>query len=170
MSAFRIGAVVELAWVPLAEGPPPVVHALGTPLADRARGALVRVGRAHYDVRDALSAMADVIGGLEREVQRLQGMMRLAEQGIELHRELAEVGPDGVMLQRSMGLTIGAEGWVVLSLEVRDARQLLVLRAVAHGFDLQFVDPSQEIRDLLVAFTFQQQARERRRQRSASGG
>ncbi len=167
MSAFRIPAVVELAWVPEGQGEPMLCGRGHAPLADRARAAATRVGRASYEVREALSAMADVIGGLERELQRLQGVMALADQGIELRRELAHIGADGVQLQRSLGRPQGERGWVVLSLEIRDAQQLLLLPGRIDGFELVFEDTPQDVRDLLVAFTFQQQARERRRQIAA---
>jgi len=166
MSAFRIPAVVELAWVPSGQGEPMLGPSAHNPLGDRARAAASRVGRASYEVREALSSMADVIGGLERELRRLQGVMALADQGIELRRELAHIGADGVVLQRPVGRPQGETGWVVLSLEVRDAQQLLLLQGEVDGMELVFVDPPQDIRDLLVAFTFQQQARERRRQRA----
>lgn len=169
MSAFRIPAVVELAWVPASQGEPLLGPWAHTPLADRARASASRVGRASYEVREALSSMADVVGGLERELRRLQGVLALSDQGIELRRELAHIGADGVLLQRPVGRPDGETGWIVLSLEVRDAQQLLLLDGRVEGTELVFVDPPQEVRDLLVAFTFQQQARERRRQRAARG-
>ncbi len=165
MSHFRIPAVVEVAWVlkRSPDEPPPVVDGYGTPVADRARGVIARVGRAQYEVRDAMWAMLEAVSALEREVHRLHGVLSLRDQGITLHRELAHVGPDALVLQRPIGLPDGARAHVMLSLELREAHHLLALDARAEGSTWVFIDPPREVHDLLVAFTFQQQQRERRR-------
>ena len=166
--SFRIPAVVEVAVVPKARPDElgPIAPSHGTPVADRARGVITRVGRANWEVRDALSAVVDAVGGLEREVQRLRGLLTLREQGIQLRRELAHVGPDALVLQRPVGQPEGAEVHLLLSIELREAHHLLALDAVVAGFELRFVDPPRDIHDLLVAFTFQQEQRERRRLRA----
>jgi hypothetical protein len=164
---FRIPAVVELAYVPYeGDEPPPMPASMGTPIADRARGTVARVGRAQWEVRDALSAVLEAVGGLEREVHRLRGLLGLAEQGIELRRELVHVGPDALVLQRSLGVGEGAQLVVYLALEHRDAQQLLCLRGVAEGQTIRLVEVPTDTRELLVAFTFQQEVRERRMARS----
>ena len=166
MSSFRIPAVIEVAWLPK-EHPdalPPALPGLGSPIADRARGVVSRVGRAQYEVRDALSAVLDAVCGLEREVQRLQSLLALGEQGITLRRAIAHVGPDGLIFQHPLGHPDGTAVHVFLAIAVREAQHLLALSAVVEGFELRFVDPPRDVRDLLVAFTFQQEQRERRRE------
>lgn len=163
---FRIPAVVELAYLPRdGDRPPPVAPAMGSPVSDRARGAISRVGRAQWEVRDALSAVVDAMGGLEREVHRLRGLLGLREQGIELRRELIHVGPDALVLQRPLGVPPGTELHVYLAIELREAQQLLCMKGIAEGDDtIRLVAVSPDLHEALVAFTFQQEVRERRRQ------
>lgn len=163
-ACFRYPAVVEIAWVPLGDREPiDVTACYGTPLADRARAVVSRVGRAQWEVRDALGAVLEALGGLEREVHRLRSLDRLREGGVELHRELVHVGPDALVLQRGLGVADGTTLQVFLELELRDAPQLLILEAEAEGTTLVLRKVPREVHELLVAYTFQQELKERRR-------
>jgi len=162
---FRIPAVVDIAWLAKRSDDelPPVPASMGTPLADRARAATSRVGRAQYEVRDALGAVLEAVGGLEREVQRLSGLLSLRDRGIELRRELVHVGPDALVLQRRLGVPSGVALHVLLEIRLWEARQLLVLSGVADGETIRLVDTPRDVREVLVAFTFQQETQQRRR-------
>jgi len=162
---FRIPAVVDLAWLPKGsdDEAPPVPPTHGTPLADRARAATARVGRAQYEVRDAIGAVLEALGSLEREVHRLGGLLSLRDRGIELHRELVHVGPDALVLQRSLGVPTGTPLHVLLEIRLWEARQLLVLEGVAEGEAIRLVNTPRDVHEALVAFTFQQETQQRRR-------
>ncbi len=165
----RIHAVVDLAITaaPDPEQEPPGATTGSTPLADRARGAAARVGRANFEVRDALWALLEAVAGLERTVDRLERTLELRDHGIELRPELVLVGADGVGLQRHGPWPDGEAVYVHLSLELREAGHLLALHGVverdADGTFVRFTGLREDVRDLLVAFVFQQEARERRR-------
>jgi len=163
---FRIPAVVEIAWLPKGSDDelPPVPAQAGTPLADRARAATARVGRAQWEVRDALHAVLEAVGGLEREVHRLSNLLSLRDRGIELHREIVHVGPDALVLQRSLGVSVGMSLHVLLEIRLWEARQLLVLEGVADPDNvIRLVNTPRDVYEQLVAFTFQQETLQRRK-------
>ena len=169
MSEYHhVRAVVQLALIPI-EDPEqiPLLRARGTPLADRARAVAARVGRAQLEVRDALWAAMDAVAGLERTVDRLTRTLALRDAGIELASELISIGADGFDLQRTGPWIDGQEVTVHLALDVRDVPHLLSVRARVEqrpaGAHIHFCDLRGEERDLIVAFVFQQEAKERRR-------
>ncbi|MBX2796577.1 MAG: PilZ domain-containing protein [Myxococcales bacterium] len=168
-------AVVDLAVIPVDHeqegdepiGPPP----RGAPLADRARATAARVGRANLEIRDAMWSIIDALAGLERTVDRLTRLMTLKDAGVELRRELVHIGGDGLELQRAGPWPDGQPVDVHLSIDLRAVHHLMSIRGVvdqrSNGAHIQFTRLREEERDLLVAFVFQQEAKERRRARSA---
>ena len=168
MSQFhQFPAVVELAVVPHDDDTPPCMPGRGTPLADRARAVVARVGRSQLEVRDALHGVLEAVAGLERTVDRLHRIGALRDEGIELARSMVLISAGGIDLQRAGPWIDGQSVHVHLALDVRDARHLLSLRGQIEQRDtgayLHFRDLRGEERDLIVAFVFQQEAKERRR-------
>ncbi len=169
MSGYhQFPAVVELAVVPAQEGDiPRVPGPRGTPLADRARATAARIGRASLEVRDALWAVLDAVSGLERTVEWLQVSLALRTQGTELQPQLVLIGADGIELQRPGPWSEGQFVHVYVMLDVRDVQQLLAVQATVEqretGAYLAFRELRDDERDLIVAFVFQQEAKERRR-------
>ncbi|MEN0065237.1 MAG: hypothetical protein AAGA48_24040 [Myxococcota bacterium] len=163
-------AVVELAVVPLpnADADDPIVlPRYGTPLADRARAAVARVSRSSHDVRDALSSVLEAVSGLERTLSWSTGTLVLSKAGIELKPELVLIGEGAIDLQRAGPWANEQPVITYVVLEIRDARHLLVLRGTVlqrdDGARLSLRGLRAEERDLIVAFVFQQEAKERRR-------
>lgn len=169
MSEYHhVRAVVQLALTPLDDPDQlPAQPPRGTPLSDRARAVAARVGRSQLEVRDALWAAMDAVAGLERTVDRLTRTLALRDAGIELKPELISIGADGFELQRSGPWPDGQDVTVHLALDVRDVPHLLSVRASVEqretGAHIHFRDLRGEERDLIVAFVFQQEAKERRR-------
>lgn len=164
----QISAVVTLAIVPAdSEQAAAPTASIGSPLADRARGAVARVGRANYEVRDALWATIEALGSLERTVARLERILALRDLGIELRPELVQLSAAGLGLQRRGPWREDQQVRIHLSLDLRDTGQLLTLRGSvqvhAQGAFVRFQDLRPDESDLLVAFVFQQEAKERRR-------
>ena len=167
---FRVTCVLPFAAIPArADSIPPLLDVKqSTPHADRARAALSRVSRRDADIREALLAMYDGMVQLERELEELRRNLRLAAAGIDLKPELVNIGGDGVSLQRASHLREGQHVHLYISLAIRDSPCLLsipatVCRAKNDSTELLFGPMSPEQRDRIVAFTFQQQGRERRR-------
>ncbi len=162
-------AVVELAVVPVAiDGEPPVsVPRRGSPLADRARAAVARVGRSTLEVRDALQGVLDAVSGLERTMSWLTGSMVLAKAGIELERELVMIGEGAIDLQRTGPWSDGDSVVVYFVLELRDVCHLLTARGIieqrSQGARIVLEGLRGDEQDLIVAYVFQQEAKERRR-------
>lgn len=169
MTSFhQFPAVVDLAVVPVEGDDLPVaLPRRGSPLADRARAAVARVGRANLEVRDALSGVLEAVSGLERTIAWLTGSMALGQRGIELNPELVWIGEGAIDLQRTGPWPDAQPVVVYLVIELRDARHLLTLRGVVEqreqGARVAFRGLTGEERDLIVAFVFQQEAKERRR-------
>ena len=136
--------------------------------SDRARAALSRGSRRDADIREARLAMYDGLVQLERELEELRRNLRLAAAGIDLKPELVNIGGDGLSLQRASHLREGESVHLYIALAIRDSDCLLgvpatVARSDSDATDLVFGSMSPEQRDRIVAFTFQQQGRERRR-------
>ena len=176
---FRIAAVLPFA-LQLANGDEPPLttrDTAGRPATDRARAALGRVKRRGRDgdLVEAMSALVDIVAGLEREIERLRRVQLLTDIGVELQPELVSLSGDGVGLQRSAQWLPGAELWAYVNISLRHTDYLLCLRSrliesTPGSAELQFIDIDREQRDLLVAFAFQQQGKERRRALDASTG
>jgi len=162
-------AVLELAVVPVDadEEAPLVLPRRGSPLADRARAAVSRVGRSTHEVRDALSAVLEAVSGLERTLSKLTGSMALGRAGIELKPELVWIGEGAIDLQRQGPWPDGQAVVAYVALEIREASQLLALHGRVErreqGARIALEGLRGEERDLIVAYVFQQEAKERRR-------
>lgn len=173
---FRITAVVPMAVVQDTGDEAPLPELGASSPADRARRVLQRMrGRMDPDVREVVLALVDGMAALEYDLRRLQQKLLLYEAGISLQSELATLGADGVSLPRHLSWPQGTAVHVILTLDVRGREHVLILPAqVAVGptpdsTELTFTDTRQDQRDLIVAFGFQQQAKERRRDRDAAG-
>jgi hypothetical protein len=167
---FRVTCVLQLAVIPSRpDALPPLLDAKpSTPHSDRARAALSRVSRRDADIREALMAMYDGLVQVERELEEMRRNLKLAAAGIDLKPELIHIGGDGLSLQRPSAWREGDQVHVYVGLAIRDSDCLLgipatVMRSNANATELVFGTMSPEQRDRIVAFTFQQQGRERRR-------
>ncbi|MEM6926375.1 MAG: hypothetical protein AAF602_05575 [Myxococcota bacterium] len=161
-------AVVELAVVPITDGDPPVTLAgRASPLADRARAAVARVGRSSLEIRDALQGVLEAVSGLERTMSWLTGSMMLSRAGIDLRPELVWIGEGAIDLQRTGPWPDGQPVMAYVVLELRDACHLLALQGTVeqreHGARIALEGLRTDERDLIVAYVFQQEAKERRR-------
>jgi len=162
-------SVLELAVVPVDDDQEPPVRLArrGNPLADRARAAVSRVGRSTLEVRDALSAVLEAVSGLERTLSTLTGSMALGRAGIELKPELVWIGEGAIDLQRPGPWADGQSVIAYVALELRDASHLLALAGRVEqreqGARIALEGLRGDERDLIVAYVFQQEAKERRR-------
>lgn len=165
---FRMPAVLPLAITTQEDA---VRSIRPAPAADRARRAAVRLRSRDPDLREVVTALIDAVSSLEVEVRVLQQQLHLIEAGVALEPHLVTLGGDGLSLQTRPAWPDSAEVCVVVSLQVRDAVHLLCLDATVHHTDqgaateLTFTSIPEDQRDLIVAWVFQQQARERRRDR-----
>lgn len=167
---FRVNVVLPCAFEPVPEDAEiPDLPQVSRPVADAARVVLARVDRTDTALRDVARALVDAIDHLEGELQRLQARLDLADGGVELHSELVQLGADGVHVARRLGLA--SDDHVRVWLELALDGQTRLVGAIARvlpstdGTALQFVSIPGEARDRIVAFAFQQQAQERRRDR-----
>lgn len=169
MSDFhQFPACVTLAVVPLdPESSAPITRPIGTPLSDRARPVVSRIGRSQLEMRDALWAVLDALAGIERTVDWMRATLALRDRGVQLAPELVVISADGIQLHRAGAWDHDQPVRVYLVLPVRDVQHFLPLQAVVRQADegafLEFRDLRGDERDLLVAFVFQQEAKERRR-------
>ena len=167
---FRVTCVLPFAAIPAkADTIPPLMDtAPSTVLSDRARLSINRVSRRDVDIREAMFALYDGLVHLERELEEMRRNMRLTAAGVELRPELIHIGGDGLTLQRPLAWRVGDAVHLYVSLAIRDSACLMGIPAtVARGeeghTELVFGAMTPEQRDRIVAFTFQQQGRERRR-------
>ena len=138
-------------------------------LAVRARDVLARMSASHHgELRDALGSVLQAVEALEREVEMLHRKMFLSNQGIVLRARRVALGGDGLTL---LGPTLegdapgsGERVRVYLALSGTAGEQLLVVDGLADGAEVRFDDVEPALRDRLVAFVFDVQRRERRRE------
>lgn len=139
------------------------------PASTAARAAVRRIDRGDTGLREIARALLDAIGTLEQEVERLRVRLDLADVGIELHSQLMEIGADGLRLERDLDLPPDARVRVWLELPI-DGQELVLttparVLASLGGTAVVFEDIPTDVRDRIVGFAFQQQAKERRRDR-----
>ena len=149
----------------------------GRRLAEHARGLVGALStRRDSQVKSALSAVLDAVAVLEREVELLHRRVFLESRGVVLHDRRVELGADGLWLhgvtpaERALLSEGGAR--VHLELPVRTGEQLVALHVVVGGWrdttvDLLFDDPDPALVDLVVAYAFETQRKERRRELDA---
>lgn len=175
MNGFSVHAVVHLAVVP-AEGlddtPPPLDVPMPNALSERTRIAVNRT-RVGHQTKEALYALIDGMATLERELYETRRQLALHRSGVYLNRDLVEIGPNGLRLQRPLDAGPAQRVHVYLALRVWSSERVLVFSArVVESLDgcaLQFEPMRQEDHDAIVAFCFQQQGKERRRELDAAG-
>ena len=149
----------------------------GRRLAEHARSLVGSLSsRRDSQIKDALSAVLDAVGALEREVELLHRRVFLEARGVELHDRDVEIGADGLWLSHVTGaeraqLTEGAAR-LHLELPLPTGEQLVAMDVVVGGWredrvDLLFDDPDPARVDVIVAFVFSKQRRERRRELDA---
>ena len=142
---------------------------LARQLAVRARDVLGRMSASHHgDLRDALGSVLQAVEALEREVEMLHRKMFLSNQGIVLRSRRVALGGDGLTL---LGPGIeddtpgeGERVRVYLALSSTAGEQLLIVDGLADGGEVRFDDVEPALRDRLIAFVFDYQRRERRRE------
>ena len=172
-SYFRVSAVLPVA-IERREStalpsPPPLV--VGRSLAAEARAKLGTLGSRQPDqYKDALNSVLDVVETLERQVEMLHRRMVLDFRKLDLVRRSINVGGDGMTMAGGEGYEDGDTVCVHLLLPIRNGRSLIAVNAevvsvegdtVSFQFDEQ---QSPEDIDLIVAFTFEHQRKERRRE------
>ena len=172
-SYFRVSAVLPVAIErrDKASLPPPPPLVVGSSLASEARAKLATLGSRQPDqYKDALNSVLDVVETLERQVEMLHRRMVLDFRKLDLQRRSLSVGGNGMSLQDSQEFQPGEFVCVHLLLPIRNGRSLIAVNAevvsveegtVSFQFDEQ---QSPEDIDLIVAFTFEHQRKERRRE------
>ncbi len=160
MSA-RVWVAVPTAITPGSEG---VELPRPSSVGDRIRATLNRLShQVDPEVREALNQIGEAITDLEHRVDRVQHRIALGELGLELRRELVEIAETGLALQRSLPYPEGTDVVVYLDITVWGSSTLLTLpghiRTRHPEARIDFVGISQDLRDTLVAFVFQEQGR-----------
>lgn len=172
-ACFRVSARMGLALEARAEARH-MMPIQGRRLADQARGLVGTLStRRDSQIKEALSAVLDAVAVLEREVELLHRRVFLESRGVALHDREVELGADGLWLsgvtpaERALLSNQGAR--VHLELPCRGGEKLLALHVEVAGWrddavDLVFEDPDPALVDLVVAFVFETQRKERRRE------
>ena len=163
---FRIEALVDLAVAP--PGSVDLAPVEGRRLAMEAREALDALSsRRDAEVKRALSLVLNAVTALEREMEVLQRRWMLQKHGVHLEPHRVRIGADGLVTRKALALT--GPALVHLGLNMRGQQHLLSLNAEVSvdGLRVDFLDPEPFDRDTLVAFTFEQERRERRRELGA---
>lgn len=116
------------------------------------------------EVRHVLGHVGDALQDLEQTITRLQHQITLQEMGLNMRPELVSIGESGLDLQRVLPRPVGEEVRVFVDITVRGSSRLLGLtgRIVASRPEgrVVFEGLTQDLRDTLVAFVFQEQGRE----------
>jgi len=172
-TCFRVSARLGLALEARSEARH-LMPIQGRRLADHARGLVGTLStRRDSQVKLALNAVLDAVAALEREIELLHRRVFLESRGVVLHDRIVELGADGLWLhgvtpaERALLCNHGAR--VHLELPSRGGEQLVALHVEAVGWredavDLIFEDPDPALVDLVVAFAFETQRKERRRE------
>jgi hypothetical protein len=147
-------------------------------LAEHARGLVGALStRRDSQVKAALGAVLDAVGALEREVELLHRRVFLEARGVVLYDREVRLGADGLWLHGATpaerALLTGPGARVHLELPCRGGEQLLALNVIAgcwrgNAVDLLFDDPDPALVDMVVAFAFETQRKERRRELDAA--
>ncbi|HJN74019.1 MAG TPA: hypothetical protein QGF58_08820 [Myxococcota bacterium] len=138
-------------------------------LAVEAREHLDRLSnRRDLEVKEALGLVLDAVAAMERELEEMQRRLLLGQRGVTLREQPVRIGGDGLWV----GEKVEGAVLVHLGLRVAGAHHLVCAHAVGRtapgGSELAFTDPDPSVRDLVVAFVFDQQRKERRRELDAS--
>lgn len=165
---FRVKAVVPLAIV---DPNTPVYDHLvwrATSPVDAVVAAVARIqSRNNPELKEAMHRIVDAMEGLQQEVIALRVDRDLTRIGIELNPTSVEMGAFSgkiIGLSKPVGDTIA----MLVILTIRGASHLLELKgevtcADSEGVEISFVDINQAHQDLIVAFAFERQREELRR-------
>lgn len=169
MQFFRVDARVELALDTPDSADAGLRPVQARRLADQARQVLGKLStRRDAEVREALVHVLDAVTVLEREVELLHRRALLGGRGVQLVEHAVRIGGDGL----EAPLQASGPFLVHMGLRLSGAYHLISVRANAHrsprGTELTFEDIDTSSRDLIVAFVFEQQRRERRRELDAA--
>ena len=170
--SFRVSAVLPVAFEVLqsdANVAPPFLT-LGRRLSQNARDVVDKLSsRADAEFKEVVTLTLDAIEALERQVDMLQRRVLLNAKGLELVDTEMELGADGVWIAQDMQ----HEGRIRihLLLAARNAHHLLTMDAAAcpkdGGTEYRWEPTDPQNRDFIVAFAFEHQRRERRRELDA---
>jgi len=167
---FRVEAFVDMAVEPR-RGGPGLAPVEARRLSREAYRALEGLSsRRDAEVKHALGLVLDALTAMERELEIIQRRNLLQSRGVELRPLRAFIGGDGMVADEA--LPIIGEATVHLSLPVRGHTELLSVDAHIEPDTrtVRFRDVADSVRDVLVAFTFEQQRKERRRELDAVPG
>jgi hypothetical protein len=172
-SSFRVSTVIPMAIEPVetaTSGAPPFLT-LGRRLSGQARLQVEKLSnRSETHLKEALSLTLDAMEAIEREVEMLHRRMLLTHRDLELVDTELELGADGAFLPATTPPETGVARLHLL-LNVRNARHLVSIEADAEprdgGCEFTFSTADPDVRDLVVAFAFEHQRRERRRELDA---
>jgi hypothetical protein len=169
---FRVSAVLPIA-IEARGGedyPPEPTLVVGLSLANEARTQVAQIGGRQPDqYREALNAVLDVVETLERQVEMLHRRMVLDFRKLDLVRRRLELG--------GKSLFVFAEGVFVLDdlvrvhllLPIGGGRSLIsvdasVVGVSEEGTEYKLSEQDPEVLDRIVAFSFEHQRKERRRE------
>ena len=169
---FRVGAVLPIA-IEAREGedyPPEPTLVVGSSLAVEARELVARIGGIQPDqYRDALNAVLDVVEPLERQVEMLHRRMVLDFRKLDLVRRRLELGGESLFVFSENRFSQDDMVRVHLLLPIGGGRSLITVDASVvgvsdEGTEYQFSEQDPEVLDRIVAFSFEHQRKERRRE------
>lgn len=123
-------------------------------------------------IREAVSAVLDIVETLERQVEMLHRRMVLDFRKLALEPTEMLIGGDGARFVLEEEFELGERIKAHLLVPLRGGRNLVEVKGtVVEIFDgmveVQFDEGSDEMLDLLVGFCFEHQRRERRRELDA---
>jgi hypothetical protein len=169
---FRVKTVLPIA-VESRKGedhPAPQTLVVGGSLANEARLEVDRIGGRQPDqYREALNAVLDVVETLERQVEMLHRRMVLNFRKIDLARRRVELSGEGLFLFDAQGFSKDDLVRVHILLPIRGGRSLITVDGMVstlseEGIEFQFSEQDPDVIDRIVAFSFEHQRKERRRE------
>ena len=173
MASFRVSTTLPIAVEPMPDTDPSSAYSLtlGRKLSEETRAVLEKFSnRSEAHIKEAFAGVLDAVSALEREVEMLHRRMHLAFQRIDLVDTQVSIGEHGIQVPWTEDLAEFGRVRVHLLVSARSARHLLTLEArlqaasESEGLEYAFEYTDPELIDLLVAFVFEHQRRERRRE------
>jgi len=169
---FRVNTVLPIA-VESRKGeehPSPPTLIVGASLANEARLEVGRIGGRQPDqYREALNAVLDVVETLERQVEMLHRRMVLDFRKIDLARCRVELSGEGLFLFDGPKFSMDDLVRLHILLPIRGGRSLITVDATVvtlseAGIEFHFSEQDPDVIDRIVAFSFEHQRKERRRE------
>jgi hypothetical protein len=173
MASFRVSTTLPMAVEPMPDTDSSSAYflTLGRKLSEDTREVLEKFSsRREAHIKEAFVGVLDALSTLEREVEMLHRRMHLAFQRIDLVDTSVSIGEHGIRVPWAQDLAESERVRVHLLVSARSARHLLTLEARRvtasedDGVEYAFQPTDPELIDLLVAFVFEHQRRERRRE------